>query len=335
MFKNKEIIDICNEFGIICNHIGDVIDTSRSEDDRRYNFKINHKYFLKINNSKTITESFLSDVVKLIEKYRTIGIYCPDLIRSKYDMLSYKYVKDDIKYTCYIEECAPYSFYEESEQIDYEFKKTIVKHLGKLATQFTDVDLSHNRSMWSLIELGPFNTDIDEKQENLDMLINTLQGEGYDELADKLVALNKEVRSRIKRKLDKLPRCVYQGDLNNSNILVDESGKFKGIIDFNLFGTEVNINCFLNEAMYYLTMEDFKTLSAKEIFNKMEKIQDSMMTEILETYTLNNLELEVLQDYKRVIYMSFHPNVMLWINLISKRDIKGKVIELINMILTI
>lgn len=47
------------------------------------------------------------------------------------------------------------------------------------------------------------------------------------------------------------------------------------------------------------------------------------------------MRLEVLQDYKRVIYMSFYPNVMLWINLISKRDMEGKVIELINMILTI
>lgn len=159
MFKNKEIIDICHEFGIICNQISDVIDTSHNEEDRRY---------------------------------RTIGIYCPDLIRSKYGMLSYKYRKDDTQYTCYIEECASYSFYEVGEQVDYEFKKTVVKHLGKLANKFTYVDLSHTRSMWSLIELGPFDTDRDEKQENLDMLINTLQGEGYDEVADKLVALNNE-----------------------------------------------------------------------------------------------------------------------------------------------
>jgi len=334
MFKNKEIIDICHEFGVACNHISDVIDTSHNEDDRRYNYKINHKYFLKINSSKVISERFLNDIVKLVKRYRTIGTYCPDLIRSKYGMLCYEYRKDDTQYTCYIEECALYSFYEAGEQLDYEFKKTVVKHLGKFATQFTDVDLSRTRSMWSLIELGPFDTDIDEKQENLDMLINTLQREGYDEVADKLVVLNKEARSRIERKLSRLPRCVYQGDLNNSNILVDDRGEFKGIIDFNMFGTEVNINCFLNEAMYYLTMEDFKTNTAKEIFNKMERIQDSLMTEILEKYTLNNVELEVLQDYKRVIYMSFYSNVMLWINLISKREMEGKVIELIKIILT-
>lgn len=335
MFINKEIIDVCYEFGITCTYISDVIDTSHNEDDRRYNYNINHKYFLKINNSKAITENFLNDVVKLIKKYKSIGIYCPDLIRSKQDMLSYKFIKDDIKYTCYIEEYVPYSFYKMNEQVDYEFKKTVVKHLGKLATKFTDVDLSKTRSMWSLIKLGPFDTDRDEKQENLDMLINTLQGEGYNEIADKLVELNKKARSRIERKLNKLPRCVYQGDLNSSNIVVDDKGKFKGIIDFNMFGTEVNINCFLNETMYYLTIEDFKTLTAKEIFDKMERVQEGMMAEILEEYKLNSLEIEMLREYKRIIYMSFYPNVMLWIDLISKHNMREKVIELINMIFTI
>lgn len=335
MFTNKEIADVCHEFGITCTYVSNVIDTSHNEDDRRYNYNIDNNYFLKINNSKSVTEEFLKDILKLIKRYRSIGIYCPDLIKRNNDILSYNFIKDNIKYTCYMEEYVPYSFYKMNEQVDYEFKKKVVRHLGKLATMFTNLELSANKSMWSLIELGSFSSEIDEKQENLNLLFNTLQKEGYYEVSNRLISINKESRSRIQRNLNKLPRCIYQGDLNDSNILVNDKGEFKGIIDFNMFGTEVNINCFLNETMYYLTMEDFETLTGKEIFDKMERVQDGMMAEILEEYKLNSLEIEMLREYKMVIYMSFYPNVMLWIDLISKHNKSGKVIELLNMIFTI
>lgn len=335
MFNNKDIRDICYKYGVNFKQINNRIDTSRGEDDKRYNYIIDNKYVLKINSSVAITETFLEDVDRLIKRYISIGVYCPNMIRSKSGRFSYEFIKEDKRYICYIEEYALYNFYKEDEFIDYNFKKAVIKHIGELARNFTNVDLSETRSMWSLIELGPFDTDRDEKQENLDNLITKLKEKGYEELANKLIDVNIKARNKIESMLKELPRCVYQGDLNFSNILVDDNDNFKGIIDFNMFGTEVNINCFFNETMYYLTIEDFKTLTSQEIFDKMKTIQDELMADILSSYSLTNVETLLLEEYRKIIYISFFPNVMLWIKLIDKLDMCDKVIELLNIILAV
>jgi len=43
---------------------------------------------------------------------------------------------------------------------------------------------------------------------------------------------------KIKKVFNELPRCVYQGDLNSSNAL-HQDGRFAGLIDFNMAGTDV------------------------------------------------------------------------------------------------
>ena len=55
---------------------------------------------------------------------------------------------------------------------------------------------------------------------------------------------------------------MYQGDLNNSNILIKDN-HFYGLIDFNLSGTEVNINCFLAETNRGFDEEDLNKYSLK------------------------------------------------------------------------
>ena len=87
--------------------------------------------------------------------------------------------------------------------------------------------------------------------------------------------------------------------------------------------------------MYYLTIEDFKILTASEIFNKMISIQGDMMSEIVNLYTLTELERGMLEEYRRIIYISFYPNVMLCIYLIDKCDMADKVVDLLNIILEV
>lgn len=97
--------------------------------------------------------------------------------------------------------------------------------------------------MWSLFDLAPLDNDVDEKQENLDMLVEHLTAIKEDSLAKELIAFNEQLRNRIKPIHNQLPQCVIQGDLNFSNLLVAD-GHFKGLIDFNMAGTEVNVNHF-------------------------------------------------------------------------------------------
>ena len=53
-----------------------------------------------------------------------------------------------------------------------------------------------------------------------------------------------------------LPTAVFQADLNSSNILLDENRVFRGLIDFNLSGSETILNYALVESLIPPADED-------------------------------------------------------------------------------
>lgn len=330
----KEVIkDVCNKYGVIAEKISDVIDTSHGENDIRYNYIINQAYVLKMNTSNMVTEGFLQGIDRTVKKYRNIGVWCPQLFLNMAGNLLYIFEQDKKLYRCYFEEYALHEIADGKVE-EYDLKEEMLQHLGKLAAEYTNVDLVDTYSMWSLIDLAPLDQEVefDEKQENLNSLIDILVEHGNFSEAEKLKKLNMCARNHIKTCYDFLPRCVYQGDLNSSNVLLDVNHHFIGIIDFNMYGTEVNINCFLNESMYFLEEQDFKELTATEIFEKMYTVQQRLLNSIFKYYTLNRIEREVYRDYKRIIDISFYPNVMLWKKLIRSDKYEKKVIQLINIL---
>lgn len=221
-----------------------------------------------------------------------------------------------------MEELALFSVLDEDDTDFYEMKERVLPFLGKLVSRYSGVDLSETYSMWSIIDLAPFDNEIDEKQENINVLCEALE-QGASEnhvLAERIRFLNEKARGHIKEFFNRLPRCVFQGDLNPTNILVDEDNDFKGIIDFNMCGTEVNVNCFLNESMYFLEKEEFAVCSPSELASKIAKVQDRLMEKILEHYELNEAERAVYEDYRFVINVGFYPNVMLMVKLLKQGD---------------
>lgn len=332
MISENDIIKICKEYNIQVSEINNFIDSSKGEDDIRYNYVINNKFVLKMNTNGVITEKTLMEIDALQNRYRSIGVYCPRIYKTRECNYLYLYSKDSTDYQCYIEEYAPYKT--ARDVIDtYEGKLKMLGHLGRLAALYTNVDLVETHSMWSIIDLAPLDENIDEKQGNLNSLVESLNNRSFNVLADRLVTINEEMREIIKSNFASLPRCVYQGDLNPSNVLVDDKGDFIGIIDFNLFGTEVNINCFLNECMYYLEEKDFETLSALEIYNKMNDMQAKLLNKILEYYELNDVENKCFNAYKMIIDISFYPNVEIMKYCLEENKEVEKVIELITLMI--
>lgn len=332
MVNERDVLEVCKLFNVLDGTITNFIDSSKNEEDQRYNYVIDDTYVLKMNTNGTITEKFLEEVNSLQERYRSIDVYCPKLYKSNEGVYLFSYSKDNVDYQCYMEEFAPYKTARDVVET-YEGKLEMLGHIGKLAALYTDVDLVDTRSMWSIIDLAPLDEEIDEKQDNLNSLVELLKEKSLDDLATCLLNVNEEAREIIKSYFDALPRCVYQGDLNPSNVLVDDFGKFIGIIDFNLFGTEVNINCFLNECMYYLVEEDFDTLSALEIYNKMNDTQEKLLDKILKFYELNDVEKKCFEAYKKVIDISFYPNVELMKYYLEENKYIDKVVELLTLLM--
>ncbi len=280
-----------------------VINSSQNG-DYRMNIIIDNRYVLRINDP-VVTEQRLSEIDGLVRKYNDCGIKAPCLIRNKKG----RYLSEYGDKVCYVSEYLDYMTLSQCGFDNYkEVYDEVFRFIGCFAQKYKDKDLMSTNSMWSLIDLAPLDNGIDEKQENLNSLVYFLKRKGYEDLSYRITEFNNSVREKIIRIYKKLPRCSIQGDLNWSNILVDD-GHFIGIIDFNMAGTEVNINEFICETSYYLDETEFNNMSAAELYEHVIKTQNERLSLIMEKYQLNELEKSVIEDYRSISLISRFPNV--------------------------
>ena len=319
MLETREIQEIMSHFGLSMQGVTNFYDTSQGDADKRLNYIIDNKYVLKIHSAVTMWEMRLQEIYRLISRYHSIGIYCPNLLPTLEGTLSYALEKDGKAYTCFVEEYAIYPVLGRGIEHD---RKEVIEHLGVLAAKYTGVDLSAIKSMWSIIDLAPLDVDIDEKQENTNALIAALRKNGYDDLAIRVDCFNKLLREKILAVFTDLPRCVYQGDLNSTNELY-HGGHFVGLIDFNMAGTDVNINVFLNETNWFPEDAEFDSLSVEEILAKQDTEQYDALNVIFRHYKLSDIEKYALPYYKRIADMFQYPNVcsmVEWLNNDTRKD---------------
>ncbi len=326
MLEITKIQEIMSHFGLAIQSVTEFYDTSHSDDDKRLNYILDNKYALKVNSISAMWETRLQEIKRLIARYRSIGVYCPDLIPTLDGTLSYAWHKDGKEYTCFVEEYAIYPVIGWGTEHD---RKEVIEHLGILASKYTGVDLSETKSMWSIIDLAQLDVDIDEKQENTNALTDALRKNGYSDLASNVEAFNTMLRNKIMAVFDKLPRCVYQGDLNSTNEL-HKDGHFVGLIDFNMAGTDVNINVFLNETNWFPEEAEFDLLTVEEIIEKQDAEQVENLAVILRNYTLNDDEKYAFPYYKRIVDMFQYPDVCLMIEWLGNDARREKCAELIK-----
>ena len=322
----KILIEIVSKYDISYTKISKIIDSSRP-DDYRLNIILDDNYVVRINNKNSITEERLSGIERLICRYNEIGVNAPHYLKNIAG--TYSIIIDDK--ICYVSEYANYALACDLELEPYMLRKESIAHLGVLASKYTNYDLVETKSMWSIIDLAPLDIDIDEKQENLNSLVEELTKIGQVELAIRINEFNNVNRQKIINVFDQLPRCVYQGDLNDSNILIKDN-KFYGLIDFNMSGTEVNINCFLSETDRGILPGDFENYSAKEILDNMINYQNELLKIVLKEYQLNDFEKEVFENYRNIILISQYPNVCSYIYYLDS-TYKESVLELLRLII--
>ncbi len=320
---------ILSRFGLENEQVTDFCNSSHGDDDIRWNFMLNSRYVLKVNAQRSMWEARLQEISRLIARYRSIGLYVPALIPTLDGSLSCTWDIQGAPYTCFVEEFAKYPAYTWDAEPD---RKEVVEHLGLLAAKYTNVDLSSTRSMWSIIDLAPLDVDVDEKQENADMLAEALRENGFSALAEQVTAHNLMLRETIQADFAALPRCVFQGDLNNSNEL-HNNGHFVGLIDFNCSGTDVNINVFLNETNWFPDEKDFDRMSIAEILKRMNMEQTDMLSVILQHYRMNELEKRLFPCFQHIADLFQYPNVCQMVKWLGNAQRREKCIAFIDALI--
>ncbi len=214
------------------------------------------KFVIKAAANKFTTSERVNGWIEMIENYREMGYYCPMLQKS----LNGKYAEvlevDGKAFVVWEEEFAKYSLPKNVENKPrtpdgkrFVFEEELWEFVAKVGQKhFTN---TWGDSMYvRLIPVPGEKTDeVTECVEKFESLIRekTPKFIGRMERVLKLFQKNKE---KLEQVYFSLPTSVFQADTWDDNVLLDEDGHFRGILDYNLSGKDTMINMALEAGWY-------------------------------------------------------------------------------------
>lgn len=233
------------------------IDTSRGEDDFRNTFIITtaggERFVLKIvSNDFTFPERILM-WQRTVEEYRDLGYYCPRIFCDKsggFPVIDYR-GKRCIVYAEEFSIFMPLSDRAADGSDQAVSAKAYFKDIWSMSAKLAAKKLDYTKSPsgYCLFETFCPSDRTDE------VLENALEWKEYAfSLPAEFSAQAQRIwdawsanREALKERYFRLPTSVFQADLNPTNLLIDESGAFRGVYDFNLCGREVFLNYLMRE----------------------------------------------------------------------------------------
>ena len=305
--KQMETEQIWNLFFDGLKEVCQRISTGIDEDDFRESIigktPSGEKYVLKIvDNDFTFPEK-IEVWKRTVEEYRKLGYYAPRIITNKegkFPSVSYQ----GRKCVAYAEEFAPYTPVEDrllelaesakktenagreetakktenagqveapkAQRKPYEiYYKAMWQMTAKVAERH--FDYTEYPSAMCLFRTFCPSDEMDEVMENALTWKKEVDKfpEEFHEQAERIFRRWSENREELKKQYDKLPTSVFQGDLNSTNLLVDEQDRFVGVFDFNLCGKEVVLNYLFRETHH----PEFEK-ELKMIFDMLEIVRE-------------------------------------------------------------
>ena len=194
---------------------------------------------------------------RLMDAYRETGLYIPAAVPALDGELLHAETGEGRTYYTYAEE---FSIYETAEHIgeencrdeagNYTYTPDVMRLLGKIAA--AKLDFLDWPSAYCLLEPFSAPDTTDEGTECAEKFVQYVREHlpRFLPRAEELLALFRRRQAELREIYHTLPTSCFQGDLNESNILLDENGKLAGLIDFNLCGREPVLNYVVREALW-------------------------------------------------------------------------------------
>lgn len=288
LYYDTEMIDI------------EVKDSSRGDSDFRKAYIVNDgesKIVIKYFSNSFSNQNRILGWFQLMEEYRKIGLYCPNIIPNRYGERLYKHTIDGRDYYIYAEEFAAFNT---AAQLDVEKKQympDVLRDLGTIASK--RLDFLDFPSAYCLLE--PFtNVDTTDDVTECALLFTEYIKNNLPQhlpRAKKILDLFYKNQKECRKFYHSLPTSCFQADLNSSNILLDNNLKFVGLFDFNLCGKEKIINYAMREALWATYQSCLVDKDNNYIFYFDKKLDDIRMNSFLEnmsyiqeTYSFNDEE---------------------------------------------
>lgn len=260
----------------------EIIDTCRGDADFRMTViaeeETSEKKVLKLaSNDFTFPEKIFM-WQRTVEEYRALGYECPKIFNDKnggFPTVRYQ----DRDCVVYAEEFAKYPSLEDrtscmEKGLDEEYNrylKDIWSMTAKIAAK--KLDYTDYPSAYCMFETFCPSDQMDEVLENAlnwKKIADSLP-ERFSEQVQRIWNLWGTNRENLEKIYHTLPTSVFQADLNSTNVLIDDEGVFRGVMDFNLSGKEVFLNYLMRENGSDTIPEALKISSAYYTFTEEEK----------------------------------------------------------------
>ena len=209
-------------------------------------------------NSFTTPERF-KGWLSAMEEYRKSGYYCPQVIENRNGRFCETVSYQEKDCLVWAEE---YSRYKTADRFDksfirngnaYKYHDDAIKSIGVIASKH--LDFTNRPSGWCIFQTFSPTDPCDETMGYANKFRDYIEQElpAFAGRFSRIWNLYQQNAEKLQAIYSRLPASVFQADLSPNNILLDESGRFAGLIDFNLSGRETVLNYLFMEAMW-----DFK-----------------------------------------------------------------------------
>lgn len=255
--------------------------TSHGDDDFREALLVdlgNKKIMVKLSSNGFTDEKHLALWERIAKEYRDLGYYCPQFIRAldgTFPTVLYKgrscmvWGEEFSKYRS-AEELINDKFSDTKLVKDgwYSFLEDAMIMDAKVASRHFDyTDLPSAYCMFEVFDPADECDETTEDAKKWLAIAKTLP-EKYLDRVEQIWNNWLEARRELEKIYHKLPASVFQADINDTNVLLDEDGHFKGVYDFNIGGREVYINYIVRQAPYVSTAETYERLEEDDTFLK-------------------------------------------------------------------
>lgn len=251
--NDPQVLEIFSLFYDVEPICFEIINTSRSDADFREVIiardNSGRRYVIKIADNDFTFPEKIDMWRRTAAEYSKLGYFCPKISydkSKKFPTVTYK----GRNCVAYAEEYSQYrsadSFELSKNEIEkYEKEKWIMT--SKIASKY--FDYTEFPSGYCLFETFCPSDETDEVLENAiewHRYAKFLPGKFQEQIC-RIWSLWNENRTGLEPLYRQLPTSVFQGDLNSTNILLNENREFIGVYDMNLCGRDIFINYLMRE----------------------------------------------------------------------------------------
>ncbi|MCM1542716.1 MAG: hypothetical protein NC121_15835 [Blautia sp.] len=236
----------------------EVKDTSREEEDHRKAILAewpDRKIVIKITDNAFTTPERVHGWAETMEAYIASGYYCPRIIRNRKGAYTADILVDGRKCLVYAEEFSRYKTADSFPKSEitrgglHTFSDDALRTIGVIGAKH--LDTAAFPSGFCILEtFSPLDPCDEVMEESLHFkkVVDEFLPQWTDRFA-RIWNLFEENKKELEKIYPSLPVSVFQGDLNDTNILLDDHGNFVGMLDFNLCGRDTVLNYLFREIL--------------------------------------------------------------------------------------